>query len=511
MFTRLISMLVLSVSLSQGAEFRINSLFSDHMVLQRDREIRVFGTGVDGVEVKVRLGDCEGSTVARDGEWTITLPARPAGGPYTMEIIGPENIVFSDILIGDVWIGSGQSNMHMRLKFLPEYKKDSTAFGNPQVRLFKVAVAPSASPVKEAPRDKELSQGWAVADSASSGLVSAVGYYFCNDLQRELKVPIGFIHVAQGATPVEAWMDEASVKKVLPEAGLLDTLSNPKNPWVFYNGMIAPLQKFPVKGVIWYQGESGTHNPAPYEALFSALIKRWREQWGQGDFPFYFVQLASFQHTVDKSEEAWAWVREAQARALVEPKTGMAVALDLGEYGDIHPLQKKEVAGRLVKVALKGEGCDLVAEGPRFKAVEFEDGRAQVHFDHTFGGLETREVVMNRKPKLEPGTDPEAFRIPSSELAGFQVAGPDGRFVEAVAAIAGDTVIVQSPEVPTPTAVRYAWKNFALANLYNKAGFPAEPFRTDELPLPDLIVKQAEAAKKAFARAKTSANDQDPR
>jgi sialate O-acetylesterase len=302
---------------------------------------------------------------------------------------------------------------------------------------------------------------------------------------------------------VEAWLDDKALHEVLPDSKRLNVLTNPKNPSVFYNGMIAPLQKFPIKGIIWYQGESGGHDPAPYQALFSKLIVRWREQWGLGDIPFYWVQLASFQFSTDKSGEAWAWVREAQDKCRVLPNTGMAMALDLGEFGDIHPKQKKEVGERLAKVALHGEGESVAAEGPRYKTVEFANGQAVIHFSHA-EGLEARAVVMNRKPKLDPGADPEAFRAPAGELLGFQVSGSDGAFVEAKAVIKGATVVVSSPQVKQPTAVRYAWKNFALANLYNRDGLPAEPFRTDNAPLPEIIVKQAEVARKSLNHYKPS-------
>jgi sialate O-acetylesterase len=392
----------------------------------------------------------------------------------------------------------------MTLKGMPEYVKNPQSAGNLSVRVFKAKVSPTETPQREIQRvNTQITDGWRIADPASAGEISAVGYYFANAVQRELGVTIGFIHSAQGATSVQAWLDDKALHQVLPDSKRLNALTNPKNPSVFYNGMIAPLQRFPIKGIIWYQGESGGHDPAPYQALFSKLIVRWREQWGLGDIPFYWVQLASFQFSSDKSGEAWAWVREAQDKCRILPNTGMAVALDLGEFGEIHPKQKREVGERLAKVALQGDGKSVAAEGPRFKNVEFADGQARIHFLHA-EGLEAREVVMNRKPKFDPGADPEAFRAPAGELLGFQVAGPDGAFVEAKAVINDNTVVVSSPQVKQPAAVRYAWKNFALANLYNKAGLPAEPFRTDNAPLPEIIVKQAEIARRTLNNYKPS-------
>lgn len=498
--------LLLCVLSTAASDFAVNSLFSDHMVLQRGRAIRVFGTGADGAKVSVKLSDKESKGVVRDGAWEVELPAMEAGGPYRLEIVGPQAVVFSDVLVGDVWVASGQSNMHMRLQYMPEYKKNAAAFGNLMVRLFKVAVAPSEKPVSLAPRDKDFAGGWRVADAIAVGSVSAVGYYFCDAMQKALGVPIGLIHSAQGATRVEAWLDADKLKEVAPVEKPLTMLGNPKNPSVFYNGMIAPLQKFAIKGVIWYQGESNTYDPEHYEPVFTGLINRWREQWGQGDFPFYWVQLHSFQHPVDKSGEAWAWTREAQAKSRSLPNTGMAVALDLGEYGDIHPKQKREVGERLSRVALAAGDGKVESVGPQVKDAVFSDGEAMIRFSHAEGGLEAREVVMNKKPKFDPGADPEAYRAAAGQLVGFQISGADGKFVAAEATIEGDTVKLRSAQVADPKYVRYGWADFALANLFNKAGLPAEPFRTDTLPVPPLITQQAEAARQTMDQFKSSAN-----
>ncbi len=499
--------LVLLLMTAAGAEpVRVNGLFSDHMVLQRDRGIRVFGVGEDGTEVAVTLDGTEGRTKVAGGKWLVELPARPAGGPFEMTVTGGGLAVtkFTDVMVGDVWVGSGQSNMHMRLRFLPEYKS-AERLGNAMVRLFKVAVAPSATPEAEVKQDPKMTTGWTVADAKAAGDVSAVGYYFADAVQRALGVPVGFIHAAQGATRVEGWMDRATLAQVAPEEKPLDVLANPKNPEVFYNGMIHPLQEYPIKGVIWYQGESSAYDPTKYAERFGALITQWRTQWGQGDFPFYWVQLASFHHGVDKSDETWAWLREAQGAVRTLPQTGMAVALDLGEYGDIHPKEKKDVGERLARLVIKPEE----AAGPRYKAVKFEGGKAVVTFDPTGGGLEVREVVMNRKPKFDPDQDPEAYRATADKLTGFVIAGADEKFYEAEAQVVGDTVVVQSAQVAQPVAVRYGWKNFALANLFGKNGLPAEPFRTDKFAVPELIKKQAAEMPATFNKFKT--NGQQPK
>jgi sialate O-acetylesterase len=488
----------------RAEEFSINSLFSDHMVLQRNQPIRVFGTGTDRSEVVVRLAGREGRSTVRDGIWEVQLPAMTAGGPHTIEVVGPQKVTLSDVMIGDVWVGSGQSNMGMGLKGMPEYARGTQNFGNPMLRIFKAKVAPAETPQREIQRVKTTAMdGWSVATPVTSGEISAVGYYFSHAVQRELGVPIGFIHSAQGATSVEAWLDDKSLHEVLPNSKRLNALTNPKNPSVFYNGMIAPLQRFPIKGIIWYQGESGGHDPRPYQALFSKLIVRWREQWGLGDIPIYWVQLSSFKFSSDKSGEAWAWVREAQDKCRALPNTGMAVALDRGEHEDIHPRQKMELGERLARLALRAEGKRVIADGPRFKRVELANGQALIHFLHA-EGLEAREVVMNRTPKLEPGADPAAFRAPMGEVVGLEVAGADGKFVEAKAVIKGATVAVSHPQVSQPLYVRYAWRNFALANLYNAAGLPAEPFRTDDFPLPEAIIKGAETFHRSLNNYKSA-------
>jgi sialate O-acetylesterase len=504
----------LSTGHLRAGDFALNRLFSDHMVLQRNQPIRIFGTGTDRSEVVVRLAGQEARSTVRDGSWEVQLPAMTAGGPHTIEVVGPQKLTLSDVMIGDVWVGSGQSNMGMALKSMPEYAIAPQSFGNPRVRVFKAKVTPAETPQREIQRVKTTTMdGWSAADPTNSGEISAVGYYFCHAVQRELGVPIGLIHSAQGATSVEAWLDDEALRELMPESKRLNALTNPKNPSVFYNGMIAPLQRFPIKGIIWYQGESGGHNPRPYQALFSKLIVRWREQWGLGDIPFYWVQLASFPFSSDKSGEAWAWVREAQDKCRSLPNTGMAVALDRGEYGDIHPRKKLDLGERLALLALRAEEKSVIADGPRFNRVEFASGQAVVHFLHA-DGLEAREVVMNRTPKLEPGADPEAFRASAGELAGFEVAGSDGTFVAAKSLIKGPTVVVSSPLVSQPRHVRYAWKNFALANLYNAAGLPAEPFRTDNFPLPETITQRAEAFRKSLNNYKSSPTPtqaEDPR
>jgi sialate O-acetylesterase len=292
---------------------------------------------------------------------------------------------------------------------------------------------------------------------------------------------------------MQNWLDEATLDKVSPNEPRFKPTS-PRNPVVWYNGTVAPVQKFPVKGIIWYQGESNSKDPFSYLKLFTALIRQWRAQWGEGDIPFYWMQLASHGVTLgDKTGESWAWLREAQSKARSEPNTGMATALDIGEFVYIHPSEKRIAAQRLAAVALHGEGHPVPFEGPRFQTAEFSQGRATLHFA-TDSKLRIEQVIENRDKGFDPGADPNAMKSPADALTGFVIAGADQHFVPADAKITGDaTVVVSSPKVPDPKAVRYGWADFSLANLYNANGFPAEPFRTDDWPPSAALLEQAKS------------------
>jgi sialate O-acetylesterase len=358
------------------------------------------------------------------------------------------------------------------------------------VRLFRANVRASVTPERDIERSREFSGGWlrGVPDAAAE--ISAVGWHFADRMQRATGVPIGLIHAAQGSTRTEAWMSEAAVRSLQTDEKLFANPADPKNPWVFYNGMIAPLTAFPIGGFLWYQAEGNGHAPAGYENTFRQLIRSWRNAWKNEKLPFYFAQLPSYPFPLDKTGEAWAWLREAQARvAATEPRTGMAVTLDLGEYEDIHPLRKQEVGERLAAIALADlEGNRAAAEGPALASVNFDRGQAILSFTNTAGGLRAAEVVMNRQKGFDPQKDPEAFRAPEGKLHGFALAGRDGRYYEAIATIRGDRVIVSSEEVKDPVSVRYAWANFSLGNLANGRGFFASPFRTDQAPIPAALL-----------------------
>ena len=618
----------------------LHPLFTDHMVLQRDAAAPVWGWTEPGREIRVSLaGKTATAQADESGRWLVKLGPLSAGGPHTLRIEGPQTVVVEDVLVGDVWICSGQSNMEWGMWGVTNSQQEIAAADHPQLRLFAV-------PKKIATHPEEVPGGqWQVCSPQSVGGFSAVGYFFGRDLQQALDVPIGLIHTSWGGTVAEAWTSAEALQTMedfkpavaqfqqavaaaesgndtyeerlaqwwqqndpgsaggktwadagtdvsewktmnlpvrweqaglpnfdgvvwfrtefdLPEsaagkdatlslgpiddidttcvngvqvgsmaewlrprvykvpgaalkagrnvvavrvldtggdggfwgqadqlklepgsgqpislagpwrfrvsASLADTKplpqrlgSNPNVTTVLYNGMIAPLVPFAVKGAIWYQGESNAGRPMQYRTLLPTMIRDWRTRFGVGDFPFLVVQLANFMKVQQQPvESGWAELREAQLlTALNDPHCGLAVAIDIGEADDIHPKNKQDVGGRLA-LAARGiaYGQEVEYSGPEFKSMEVVDGKARLRFTHVGGGLGAH------------GGGP---------LKGFAVAGADKRFVFADATIDGDTVIVSSPEVAQPVAVRYGWANNPVCNFYNQAGLPASPFRTD--------------------------------
>jgi sialate O-acetylesterase len=617
---------------------RLPRLISDGMVLQRGLPLDIWGWAAPGLQVTVRFlnGTYQGAA-DKNGKWRITLPALEAGGPYTMEIEADRSISVRDILIGDVWVCAGQSNMQLTLERVKDkYPEEVADCVHPWLRMFLV---PQVYDFKGEHDDFE-SGNWITPGPDNILQFTAVGFFFAKELHEKYGVPIGLLSTAIGGTPAEAWMSAAALKPFprlletaepykddaylasvikqnekemacwFNELNAADMGSNESTPWQdpdldtsdwgairlpsfwadegvghvngvlwfrkeievtpamtgkpariqlgcivdsdtvyingqfvgsisyrypprkydipadilkpgrnvvavrvvscvgdggfvadkpyeivaggervaldglwqyklgaaappmpaqifvanlptgYFNGMLPPLFNVRIKGVIWYQGESNTHDPGSYEGLFKALIAEWRQRWGQGDLPFLYVQLPNFEDVPDPVlGSTWALLREAQLKTLSVPDTAMAVAIDLGEYNDLHPLDKKNVAHRLAlgaRYIAYGER-DLVFSGPLFRSASVQDAEAVITFDHIGGGLVTRDGAA-------PG--------------GFELAGPDGGFVPAQARIDGNTVRVSCESVKVPTAVRYAWAdNPEGANLYNAEGLPASPFR----------------------------------
>ena len=622
------------------ANVQLPKVFSDHMVLQRDKNITIWGWAAAKEKVTVQFNKQSKSVVAgKDGQWKVILNPEVAGGPYQLVVKGKNTITLSDILMGDVWICSGQSNMEWSVSASADPANEIKAGNYPTIRHIKIPNVVAGSPQADI-----KSGAWEVCSPSTVGNFTAVGYYFARTLTKELNVPIGLINTSWGGTHVETWtsrsafegntefaamikkmprinMDSLSKQKVaqtlkriegiqgkLPtnvaeaeawknttfndaswskmnipemwegqalgdldgvvwlrksidvpaedagkvgtlELGMIDdidetyvngvkvggagqwnlprlytipagTLTAGKNtiairitdtggggglygdaahvtlkvgnttlplagawsykvesiltgpagvgpnayPTLLFNAMINPLLPLGVKGALWYQGEANTGRAYQYRKAFPLMIADWRKQWAQGDFPFYFVQLATFgaDHGTSEKGSTWAELREAQTQTLSVPNTGMVVTTDIGDVGDIHPRNKQDVGSRLAAVALsKTYGKNIVASGPTYQAIKVDGNKIIVSFTNIGKGLITKDRY--------------------GYVKGFEIAGADKKFTYAKASIEGDHLVVYSESVAAPVAVRYGWADDASDdNLFNKDGFPASPFRSDD-------------------------------
>ncbi len=483
------------------------SIFSSNMVLQRNAPIPVWGKAALGEKITVSFNGQEvQSTAGEDSLWRVSLSATHEGGPYTMTIAGNDTVVLTNVLVGVVWICSGQSNMEFTLAKSIDADKDIPQAKYPNIRLFlikkKIADVPQFTCEAE----------WEECTSKSVKNFSAVAYYFGRRLHEVLNVPIGLVQPTWGGTPAECWTSrevlessselvaildkwredlerypeakkeyDAKLPQVMVEweaaaakaraAGQADPPrpQEPRGPGTRntpsgqFNAMIAPIIPFAMKGVIWYQGEANAARAYQYRTLFPAMITDWRQRWGQGDFPFYFVQLPNLKRGPEPSTSGWAELREAQLMTLSLPNTGMAVTIDVGDSTNLHPTNKKLVGLRLARIAealLYGKGNEEYS-GPIYKSMKIEGANVRLQFDHVGGGLVAGENAL---------------------LSGFTIAGADKQFYSAEAKIEGDEIIVSNSNVSSPVSVRYAWADNPHCNLYNKAGLPASPFRTDDWP-----------------------------
>ena len=489
------------------AAVALASPFTDHAVLQRGQPIPVWGTADAGEKVTVTFdGQTKTVTAGDDKKWLIKLDAHTAGGPYDLIVAGTNTITLTDILVGEVWICSGQSNMEWTLSKARDAEKEIAAANFPKLRHFRVDKMTS---------DTSLSSctgAWTVCTPQNAGGYTAVGYFFGRKLVQELDVPVGLLHTSWGGTPAEAWTSKpaltsaATFKNALTEwdtqvenypaqleafnktmekwtaeaaaakvAGKpepkkprppQDPKSLPHGPASLYNGMLNPLVPYGIKGAIWYQGEANANRAKDYRELMALMIGDWRQSFGQGDFPFYIVQLANYmERKTEPTDTAWAALREAQYLVTTTVKnTGIAVAIDIGDAKDIHPKNKQDVGLRLALNALaKDYGKKIPYSGPVYKEMKVDGANAVLSFDHLGGGL----TVTGDIP------------VAGQKLTGFAIAGEDKKFVWAEAKIVGDTVVVSAASVTKPVAVRYAWGDNPECSLSNKAGLPAVPFRTD--------------------------------
>ncbi|MFY0626771.1 MAG: hypothetical protein JXR07_10760 [Reichenbachiella sp.] len=508
----------------------LNALFSDHMVVQRETKIPVWGWANPDEKISIKASwGAEAETVAGiDSTWQIKLKTPKAGGPYQINIEGENTIVLEDVLSGEVWLCGGQSNMDHHLSTYtkdarePQYqplvdyiREEIKTADDPRLRTM---VVPHRTSIHE--KKLNFDATWQSVNPEKTGNFSATGYFFAKELRRKLNIPIGIIECARGATRVQPWISEATYmsdeemkayfleeqsktnKKlaVMNAPNYIDTtyqqalkvwknkgktgrkprpIPHPEQditiPGTYYNGMVAAIVPYSIKGIIWYQGESNTqYKTDSYEKYFSMLISSWRKDWKQGDFPFYWAQLSAFRESNEDplEENGWASINDQQRRTLKLPKTGMAVTYDIGEAKDIHPHNKMDVGKRLSLWALKNEYGfkDTVYSGPLFKNYKIKNGKIEIIFDQVGAGLMVGEKVLLKETKQD-----------STTLKRFQIAAEDGQWKWANAVIISKNKIsVSHPDIPNPTIVRYAWsENPEGANLYNKEGLPAAVFSTE--------------------------------
>ena len=535
---------LIAVPLASRAEVKLPAIFGDHMVLQQDGKIPVWGWADAGEKVKVRIGsDSAEATADADGKWRVDLAALPTNAAgQAMTVTGKNTLTFQDVLVGDVWLASGQSNMELKMSQDDMSKPAIATATHPQIRLFLVARAPGIIP------KSELQGTWMVCSPETVADFSAVAYFFGQNLQESLKRPIGLIGSYWGGTFIQSWIgieslranpetangagnvqkrkdafpkDPAAQKKLMADYKVtlenwqtnvgtpyqvLDkkwyqdsdaaraahqpppprpVLSQPHpnspdgEPWeytVLFNGMINPLIPYAIKGMIWYQGESNSDGREDYGNMLKSLITDWRGRWNEGDFPFLVVQLPNYGPRLPNllPDAYWTHLREGQARASRDlPNVGLSINIDLGD-GNIHPPDKLDVGKRLAAVAKHvAYGQDLVYTGPTYDSMKVEGNKIRIKYKNTGSGLAIGTAPWFTKEYAPP---------PTTELVGFTIAGADKNWVKAKATIEGTDVLVSSDQVPNPAAVRYAWEANPETNLYNKEGFAAAPFRTDDWP-----------------------------
>ena len=476
------------LSLPLAAEVKLPAIISDHMLIQQQMPVRMWGKAGAGEKVAVEMNGQRASAVTDgSGAWEAFLPPMNAGGPYDMTIRGANQLVIHDVLVGEVWVGSGQSNMELPMTRVKDADAEIAAADFPKIRLFTVKKKVSDTPLDD------VEGAWSLCTPESTKNFSAVGYFFSRYIHQNRHVPVGFIHSSWGGTPAQSWTtrpvleanpllkpileewdqtlaaypaaDEKYQKqladyKVAATAAKADGKpapaaprppagpGHPNTPGGLWNGMIAPITPYAIRGVLWYQGESNADakHAFPYRYLFRSMIEDWRSEWAEGDFTFLFVQLASFQ-----SNGTWPVLRESQ--------TDMAVIDDIGEPKNIHPLNKQDVGKRLALAAQAityGEKVEY--SGPMFRQLTREANALRIFFDHTGTGLQSRG---------------------GETLLGFEIAGNSGDYVPAEARIDGSTVVVSCDQVADPARVRYAWADDPKATLENHEGLQATPFRAD--------------------------------
>ena len=495
-FVFLVFAAILASSFMSSADVTLPRILGSGMVLQCDLSVPIWGWANANEKISVTFaGQTKTAKTGENGKWMVKLdPLEGSNKPSQMTIEGKNKITLENILVGEVWICSGQSNMEWPIRASMNPKEEISAANYPQIRLFDVP-GHTTSPV---PNDKAARPGsWRKCSPKTAPNFSAVGYFFGRRLHRELKVPVGLIGSNWGGTRIEPWTTLAGFESVPELSKIADQVKGYKDgakvgggsPSAIYNSMVHPLVPFSMRGGIWYQGESNGGEHMSYYHKKHALVNGWRKAFQNKGLAFYWVQLANFRKpnvraVIDPKKEfsnaaggdGWARIREAQTKALDIPHTGMAVAIDLADAhnpNDIHPRNKQDVGGRLAQWALHQTygKKELVPTGPLYKSHKVKGNAIHLSFDHVGKGL-----MIGKKNKLEPTEE-----VKEGELDNFAIAGEDKKWVWADATIVGDTVVVSSKEVKKPAAVRYGFTmNPGNANLYNKDGIAASPFRTDK-------------------------------
>ena len=504
-------LIILATSVAALADVRLPAIISDNMVLLQDSKSNVWGWADAGEKVTVKLGDATASATADEkGRWSVKMLGLKPGVAGEMTISGKNSLVVKNVAVGEVWLASGQSNMEWVVKNAKDAEQEIADCKFPDLRVFTVVKKGSETPLDN------VTGKWDVATPENAPLFSAVGYYFSREVHKKLKVPVGLINSSWGGTPVETWIPASGINsnpefslhwkkkvesyphakaafdevilahKASVEKAKTDNTPVPKAPRApdaptdlhaapmgLFNGMIAPLAPYTIRGAIWYQGESNAGptnrgNMPLYGPLFATMILSWRFEFAraqnipreESEFSFLFVQLANFYPTREEPTDSyWAQIREAQLNTLEVPRTEMAVTIDIGEAKDIHPKNKQDVGKRLALAALAGTYFEETEySGPIYGGMQQEDGKIRLNFSHAEG--------------LKPSA--------GDKIEGFAVAGEDKKFYWADVALEGDHVVVSSPKVPAPVAVRYGWADNPNCNLVNSANLPASPFRTDK-------------------------------
>ena len=497
-------LVALALLMSHGgqshAELALAAPFRDGLVLQHGKPLPVWGTAYPGEQVTLELNGQSKSTAAdRDGRWSVQLDPLPVcAEPATLRATGENTVLVRDVLVGEIWLCSGQSNMNFPLVGARDAAREIAEANYPLIKYFDVQSSISQEPL-------ELAEGaWRTCSPETAGQFTAVGYFFARELHRQLGVPVGIIKATLGGSPIEAWMsaealgDTPAASAARSEwdrtsAGYLKRFASHQEqlaawrsraaqtkaagqplteakpmlgfdesdrsmPSGLYNGFIHPLEPLSLAGFVWYQGESNVERAADYRILFPKMIRQWRHGFQQADLPFVFVQLPNFHDAGDATNQKWAWLREAQAATQSLPNVGMAVTIDVGDPADTHPRNKTEVGRRLALIALRQVyNRDIDDSGPVFRDVQREGSSLRIRMDHADG-----------------------LQFKGSPTNAFIIAGRDRAFVPAEARIDGETIVASAPGVDKPMAVRFAWENNPSAALLNSAGLPACPFRSDK-------------------------------